>query len=44
MTVTVHMLRLPHFVGAERGSRVLQFFVYQSCNRVRATEHAPREQ
>ena len=30
------------FAGAERGSRVLQFDLKVHCERVRATEHAPR--
>ena len=36
------MLRLPHFAGAERGSRVLQGVLNIRCERMRAAEHAPR--
>jgi len=36
------MLRLPHFAGEERGSRLSQIALNLHCDRVRATEHAPR--
>ena len=36
------MLRLPHFAGAERGSRHLHGNFKSLCGRVRAAEHAPR--
>ena len=30
--------------GAEHGSRVLQIAPHRSCQRMRATQHAPRDQ
>ena len=42
ITVSDGRLARRRFVGAERGSRVLQILLNLHCERVRATEHAPR--
>ena len=34
---------LPIFAGAERGSRISQSVLNRFCERVHATEHAPRD-